>query len=232
MFTVLIGIQARSTSSRFPGKSLELVDTYTMTEAVINQAQTAARFLADGKYDVRVVTALLIPTGDKIKDKISGIPMVEGPEEDVLRRYRLAMIKFQPNWVCRLTGDCPMIPPDVISRHIMLAMKNNLDYISNVDPLFRTSIDGHDCEVISRRLFDHVCLNAEKPYQKEHVTIMIRENPPSWAKMGVIINRVDLSDFKLSVDTREDLERVRRQLHVIDLKIKKAKDKKYEVYRI
>ncbi len=232
MPTILIGVQARSTSARFPGKSLELVDSVSMTEAVLNNAQTAGRFLAAGNEDLSVVVALLIPTGDILKARVGGVAIIEGPEGDVLRRYRLAAIKYQPQYIVRLTGDCPLIPPDIISRHVMLAMKNNLDYISNVDPLFRTSIDGHDCEVMSRRLLDHICLNATKLYDKEHVTTMVREDPPPWAKLGAVINRIDLSDIKLSVDTRDDLERVRRQIHLIDQKIKKATDRRYEVYRI
>lgn len=231
--SVLIGIQARSSSSRFPRKSLAVIDSATMTEDVIMQARQAAKFLENGPQKLRVIVALLIPTGDELKSKVNGVPIIEGPEQDVLRRYRLASIKFQPQFICRLTGDCPLIPPEIISRHISIAVKHNLDYLSNVDPLFRTSVDGHDCEVLSKRLFDHVCINAEKEYEKEHVTIFVRENTPPWAKMGAVINRYDMSDYpKLSVDTRDDLDRVRQQKHLVELKIKKALERNYEIFRI
>ena len=84
------------------------------------------------------------------------------------------------------------------------------DYISNVDERFRTTLDGADCEVISRRLLDDTAQRATAPSDREHVTTLIRREPPAWAKIGVVLNHFDLSWIKLSVDTEEDLERVRR----------------------
>jgi spore coat polysaccharide biosynthesis protein SpsF (cytidylyltransferase family) len=50
---------------------------------------------------------------------------------------------------------------------------------------------------------------AREPYDKEHVTTVIRRNPPTWAKMGLAMSYLDLSGIKLSVDTEDDLHRVR-----------------------
>jgi hypothetical protein len=38
---------------------------------------------------------------------------------------------------------------------------------------------------------------------------MARRSPPDWARIGHVIGHLDQSNLKLSVDTMEDLERVR-----------------------
>jgi spore coat polysaccharide biosynthesis protein SpsF len=136
---------------------------------------------------------------------------VEGPLADVLGRYKIAVDRYNPDYVVRITGDCPLIVPNTIYRIMAMTTQFNYDYVSNVDERFRTSIDGHDTEVMSRRMFEHVAECATQASDREHVTTYIRRNPPIWAKLGLVMEAYDQSQQpKLSVDTQEDLERVRK----------------------
>lgn len=207
--TVLIGVQARSGSTRLPNKAHAPIAGRTMLDCVVGACRGTANFLMD-RGDVDVIVAVLCPVGDPIADIVYDAKVIPGPAMDVLERYRRAAAQVEADYVVRITGDCPLIPSFVISRHVQLALQKRYDYVSNVDERFRTTLDGADCEVISRRLLDDTAARADTPDDREHVTTLIRRSPPPWASIGVVVNHFDLSWLKLSVDTEEDLARVRK----------------------
>ncbi len=209
MTSVLIGIQARSGSTRLPRKAFETIGGKWMLDHVIDACKKSAAFIARDGIKTRVI--VLTPTADPIAQAFkSRCDILEGPEQDVLARYMLALDHHDPDYVVRITGDCPLIPSFVISRIISLALKHGYDYIGNGDERFRTSLDGVDCEVISTKLLEEVSRLAVTPGDREHVTTLIRRHPPAWANIGHVMNHFDHSDLKLSVDTPEDLDRVRK----------------------
>lgn len=206
---ILIGIQARSGSTRLPRKAFEMISGRMMLDRVVEACKSAAGNLERRGHKCTV--AVLTPEGDPIVQEFKTRATIEqGPEHDVLKRYELAFNKYEPDLLVRVTGDCPLIPPPLISHLTELAITKGYDYMSNVDDRFRTSIDGADCEVISARLFDVLAEHARTPYDREHVTPFVRRSPPEWAKLGIALNHFDVSDIKLSVDTPEDLDRVRK----------------------
>lgn len=221
---VLIAIQARSSSERLPRKAFELISGKTMLDRVISTCKVASRYMNDQpRLGISARVAVLTPTGDPVAEEFgSRCDIIEGPLEDVLTRYVMAVSHFDSDYVVRITGDCPMLPSFIISKLVTLATTNGYDYVSNVDERFRTALDGADCEVISRALLEDTDHRAKDPYDREHVTTAIRRDPPPWAKSGFVCNHFDLSDVKLSVDTPEDLERVRRAFELAHDKYQKA----------
>lgn len=222
---ILIAIQARSTSSRLPGKVLQLIDGKTMLDHVCDAAKRSADYLNrfTFKTGIAVHCCLVVPTGDPIVSQFRHkILVIEGSETDVLGRYMAAVDSQKPDWVVRITSDCPLIPPFIISKHIKLAVVNNYDYISNIDPRFRTALDGADCEVVSAKLMQWAHENAKPGPDREHVTPLCRSTPPRWAKCAAVIGFFDESEVKLSVDTSEDLEAVRHNFERVKDKIRQA----------
>lgn len=211
---VLIGIQARSGSKRLPRKAFEKIGGVTTLERVIVACKRAALYVNSRPrpdFHIKAKVAVVTPTDDPIVAAFSNrCDIYEGSERDVLDRYAKAVKHTDAAYLVRITGDCPLIPPMVISKMIFVAKNNSYDYVSNVDEKFRTSIDGTDCEIISRRLLDHVAATATDASDREHVTTFIRREPPSWAKIGVVVDPFDNSGTKLSVDTEEDLQNVRK----------------------
>jgi spore coat polysaccharide biosynthesis protein SpsF (cytidylyltransferase family) len=218
---VLIGIQARSGSTRLPRKAFEMISGRMMLDRVIEAGKFAAANLEKNGH--KAIVAVLTPTNDPIVQEFrSRVEIVEGPEHDVLARYQVAAEKYDPELTVRITGDCPLIPAPLITYLTNLAINKGYDYISNADERFRTAIDGADCEVISRRLLDHTAELATRPHDREHVTPFIRRTPPEWARLGLAWNHFDLSGIKLSVDTQEDLERVRQAFETSFAKYQEA----------
>ena len=210
---VVIGIQARSTSARFPRKWAALIDGKPLLQHVIDACNRSALYMNRHRDKTRMLvqTALLIPDGDEIGEAFRGkTTIVRGPEQDVLQRYSVMADKLDADYIVRITGDCPLIPPFLITKHIKTAVINGYDYLSNVNESSRTAADGMDCEVISRKLLQYAVENTVDPYDREHVTpFMRRRNLPIWVRTGQIVGFLELSGLKLSVDTEEDLERVR-----------------------
>ncbi len=225
---VLIGVQARSTSARFPNKHQNLLNGRMIIDHVIDACMSAC-YYANKNYGprmgVNVKVALLTPVDDPLASVMRNrLPVIEGPEHDVLQRYVTAQEKFSADYICRITGDCPLIPAYVISKHIVVAIKNNYDYLSNVDEEFRTVEDGLDCEIMSKKMLEWLGTYAKAPEYREHVTLMARAKKPNWAKMGLMLGDFDHSKDKYSVDTPEDLERVRAHLAAATNRRRAAKE--------
>lgn len=234
---VVIGIQARSTSKRFPRKVFETIGDRTMIEHVICAALTSANYVnyKSNQSGVRVEVALLIPEGDKeLRQYSKRLQLIEGSEDDVLSRYVAMQYSTSADYIVRITGDCPLIQPHVITKHINVATSYEFDYLSNVDEECRTSPDGWDCEVMSARFLDYISKNVKEKSDREHVTTFGRREPPSWAKVGQVIGYLDMSDLKLSVDTPEDLERVRMAYERVQTSLKKADERhgRGNIYRL
>ncbi len=209
-------MQARSTSERFPGKCFEKIgDELSMIEWVLEAARQSARFINGTSYYRTTVTVVaLVPRGDPLVSFLSekGYAVVVGDEHHVLSRYKELLDTFQADYIVRLTGDCPLIPPFLITKHVKVAVQDRLDYCSNVSPDWRTEADGRDCEVMSRQTLQWLTVNVCDPLDAEHVTTLLRREPPDWLKEGRVIGFMDHSALKFSVDTPEDLARVRDQV--------------------
>jgi spore coat polysaccharide biosynthesis protein SpsF (cytidylyltransferase family) len=119
-------------------------------------------------------------------------------------------------YICRITGDCPLIPHHLISKAITLAVVNEYDYTSNVNEKVRTSMDGHDVEVMSAKALKWADINSQGK-EREHVTLALRSSRiPNTFKIGHMIGYTTMPLKKLSVDTEQDLEVVREEVDTLD----------------
>lgn len=222
MKKVVIAIQARSESKRFPRKIYELIADKPMLEHVIDRCRESQWY--QNKYThntgVGVHIAVVSPYGDSVKDDfdyIKGVKFFEGPEDDVLARYQICAEQTQADYIVRITSDCPLIPAAVITKMVKIAVMNDADYVSNVFPEIRTFCDGHDCEVMSARALKWAHENAKDPRDREHVTTYIRHSASvDQFKICHVIGHQTLARIKLSVDTREDLENVRKEFETLE----------------
>lgn len=242
---VSIGIQARSTSTRLPGKISKSIGTRTLLERVIDAGESCASYINRYSFSNRIHCGVfvLVPEGDPVLDSLHGHKdkLIAGDENDVLSRYVHMANETNADFIVRVTADCPVIPHFVIFKGVNVAVKNGLDYVSNVadiDETMRTSIDGHDVEVLSRRALDWLDINAIGK-DREHVTSLLRAlPPPPNIRFGGLFGHVDFyhPDFKnvkLSVDTEEDFQRVVGMHESLEDKISKYRTiyGKHSVFR-
>ena len=102
-----------------------------------------------------------------------GVRVVMGSENDVLSRYHQAAVSVKADIIMRVTGDCPLIDPEICGR-VLASMGNGIEYVSNVDP--RGWPQGLDCEVFTFDALDRAHKEADDPYDREHVTPFMRRN--------------------------------------------------------
>jgi spore coat polysaccharide biosynthesis protein SpsF len=194
-------IQARMTSTRLPGKVLEPL---AGIPSIVFMADRVRR--AKTVDDVVVVTSSH-PSDDELVAVLGRhkINVFRGELEDVLDRFKCAAEKHIADRYVRLTGDCPLIVPQLIDEVVSGLDNAHVEYSSNIDP--PSFADGLDVEAFTRQLLFLANETATSTSEREHVTIWMRENLPSNKRF----NReaiVDSSHLRITVDYPEDLELV------------------------
>lgn len=199
-------IQARMGSQRFPGKVLAELDGTPMIDHVIARAQAI-----DGVDEV----VLNIPTGVENDALAHGRPCpvyrVRDQEVDVLLSYIEVATATRANVIMRLTGDCPLLAPDLSGEVLQLFKDQAPDYCANIQP-HTTWADGWDTEVFSYKALQTARIGSDSRWARQHVTVMMRQlcaclyGPPA---------ELDLTGLKWSVDSRRDLVRVQTVLDVL-----------------
>jgi len=195
-----------------------------IVEHVIDTCKRAATFIEGMPgHDVACSVALLIPHGDPLLKYEKSLPVIQGPEDDVLKRYATAAEQSYPDYIVRITADCPLLPEFVITSMVKYSLRGGYDYVTNIIPEFRTAIDGHDCEVLSHKLLSYLDKTAVDAEDREHVTTFLGKHAPLWMRLYGVIGYYDLSHIKLSVDTEEDLVAVRKQYAAVERKLEIAR---------
>ena len=202
----MIGVQARSGSTRLKGKCSLEIDRGpgSLAGNVMVQANYASMWI--GKQAVAV---MLVPIGDPIMKKFKDrYEVFEGDELDVLGRYYDAAEEYNPDYIVRLTGDCPWMTSHMIMKCVRATIKYGADYCSNI--LVRTFMEGLDVEVISRRLLKALDSKVHSDSGREHVTSeipnLIKEGRLQGFVFHTVLSYYDLSHIKTSIDTREEYD--------------------------
>jgi spore coat polysaccharide biosynthesis protein SpsF len=195
-------IQARTGSTRLPGKVLQEIGGKTMLARVVERVRRAKQI-----DEVSVATTDR-PADDAILEECKrlGVKVSRGDQDDVLDRYYRAAQLAKAEAVVRITSDCPLIDPEVIDKTVSAFLEAKPDYASNA--LERTYPRGLDTEVMSFTALSRAWQEARKPHEREHVTPYIYEHPDKF-KLLPVTGPGDFSSYRWTVDTEEDLEFVR-----------------------
>ena len=198
-------IQARMSSSRFPGKVLESLGGLPLIVYMARRAAIARRL--DGVVVLTSTDASDDPLAAALAS--ADVAVFRGDLHDVLSRYAQAAQAFGATEVVRLTGDCPLIDPGVIDAVIDLRRSHGADYASNIDP--PTYPDGLDVECFTGTVLQRALAEARLPSEREHVTLWMRTEVASLQRTSLHAI-ADASALRLTVDYPDDLLAVRRLL--------------------
>jgi len=198
MKNIIIIIQARMGSTRFPGKVMTEIVGYPVLWHIVNRVQCSK--LAN---DIVVATSVkrVDDTIEQLCNEMN-INCYRGEELDVLDRYYQAAKIYKAETVVRITADCPLVDPFLIDNIIELFTNSITDFASNVNP--PTFPDGYDIEIFSFSALESSWKNANQKYQREHVTNYITENPDRYTSVNFFSLR-NLADWRLTIDYVEDI---------------------------
>jgi spore coat polysaccharide biosynthesis protein SpsF len=197
---VVVVVQARMTSSRFPGKIMQplagspLVRRTVERAARIKGVDRIVVALAEGKAHDAAMAAF---------DGL-GVDVVRGDEHDVLARTAAAARAASAGVVVRITSDCPLVDPPVseaVLAAYMAAKGETLRYA-------RTAFDegfplGFDTEVMDASALYEADERATDPYEREHVTPYIWRRPDQYPSL-ILTGKPDRRAWRLVVDTEDD----------------------------
>ncbi len=198
-------IQARTGSTRLPGKVLLKLAGKTMLSQVIERVKRAK------KID-EIIIATTTSKKDEVVIKIAkaeNVKFFSGNENDVLDRYYNAAKKFEADIIARITSDCPLIDPKIIDNTIELFEKEKADYASNV--FERTFPRGLDVEIFSFKALEKAWKEAKENVYREHVTSYIYGNPKMFKLASLTAEKKFFApELRFCVDTKEDFELMKK----------------------
>lgn len=196
-------------STRLPGKVLLDLAGRPVLEWVVSRLSRA------GSLFRIVIATSAQPSDDPIEDLClaRGWNVFRGSEEDVLDRYYQASLQYPGDAVVRVTADCPLVDPVVVDQVVgALFASPSVDYASNILAP-RTFPRGLDVEAFTVRALTEAW-HLDDSAWREHVTPILYRTPDRF-RLRSVANEEDLSNYRWTVDTPEDLEAVRALIRLV-----------------
>ena len=194
----LVVLQARMSSTRLPGKVMSQINGHPMIYWEISRISKA-----------KLVNKTVVAISDQSSDDILANYLesihqeyIRGSLDNVLSRYVKAEENYNPSAIIRLTADCPLVMPELIDQYLEIFYKSNFDYLSNTLEL--SYPDGLDIEIIRPGIFKELLEFNLSEEEKEHVTLGVYSRKDKFRTHNVS-NQTNISDFRWTVDTLDDL---------------------------
>lgn len=192
-------VQARTSSSRLPGKVLKEILGKPMILLELERIRQC-------RYIDEIVLATSLDESDALLAKTvknAGYPVYLGNLNDVLDRYYQCAKLYSSEHVVRITGDCPVIDPQIVDSVIVKHLQEENDYTSNT--LGKTTFpDGLDTEVIRYDALEKAWQEAKLLSEREHVTQYIIKHPEIFKQGSYYCEIKDLGNERWTVDELED----------------------------
>lgn len=191
-------IQARTGSTRLPEKVLAEIQGKPLLTHVFER-------ISYSRYCHQIVLATTQEQEDDRLGVLSeeyGVLLYRGSTHDVLDRYFHAAKTYEADIVVRVTADDPFKDPGVADKIIEEFLQEDYDYVSNT--LTPTYPEGLDIEVFSFNALQTAYREAQKLFEREHVTPYIWMHPEKFVLKNIACEK-DYSAMRWTIDTPEDL---------------------------
>jgi spore coat polysaccharide biosynthesis protein SpsF (cytidylyltransferase family) len=202
---LVIITQARFGSSRLPGKVLKKIGNKSLLELHLQRLKK-----------VTVANKIIVATTHEPEsEKIIAIAQNEnclfyrGSTEDVLDRFFHASKLFDSSYIVRVTSDCPLIDPVLVSKVIQYTIEHDFTYCM----LSEQFPDGVDVEVFKTEELVEAYLNAKLQSEREHVTPYIRSKSKERKFYGQYECREgNFKEIRFTVDEEVDIKAIKMLL--------------------
>lgn len=127
----------------------------------------------------------------------------KGSLDNVLERYVLANRQYGGDVVIRITGDCPLIDPEIVDLTVNAFMDADKDYIITGSGIRGLAAEVFSAEALERTYKTVEALTDFSNY-KEHVTIYMYRHPDEFSVGGAIMRDELNRPYRLCVDEIDD----------------------------
>tara|TARA_B100001778_G_scaffold235278_1_gene196137 strand:+ start:7258 stop:8001 length:744 start_codon:yes stop_codon:yes gene_type:complete len=195
--------QARTGSTRFPNKILQKVNGESLLSIHIRRIKNSK------KINFIIIATTNKKGDDVVEDEANNLSVkcFRGSEEDVLDRFYQAAKPYNPDYVVRLTSDCPLIDPNLIDKIIKIAIKSEVDYCSNT--LVESYPDGQDIEVFSFSSLEKAWNESKLNSEREHVTPYMKKNLKT---LNIHSNNMNYNKVRMTVDVPPDFQVIKKMI--------------------
>lgn len=189
-------IQARCDSSRLPGKVLMDLGGKPVLRRVIERVQRSRN--VDEVFVVTSIGKENLPVLRLCADL--GVRVFAGAEADVLDRYYQMAKLIKPDYVIRVTADCPCYDWRLLDQAIE-TVGADMDYLWDAD---ETLPDGLDLEIIGFHALERSWKEARLSSEREHVTQYVRKHPELFCIQNFRCPISGISNLRWTLDEPED----------------------------
>ena len=196
----LVMIQARCGSTRLPNKVLKDLCGKPALERMIDRVRRSKKV-----DEVMVVTSIeknnlpILKLCSEIEVRV-GI----GSENDVLDRFYQTAKLLRPEYVIRLTADCPCFDAELLDLAIE-GLDEDTDYCGMTSESFA---DGLDLEIMKFTALERAWREANHAFEREHVTQYIVRHPEIFKLQNFESPIGYFGNHRWTVDEPEDFELV------------------------
>lgn len=202
---IVATIEARMTSSRLPGKVLLQVFGKPMLHHLVTRLRMVPSLDA-------IVLATTVNADDDVLEEFAreeGIGCFRGSEEDVMSRVIGAATSASADIVVEITGDCPLVDPQIVEQVIRMFHVHQVAYISNAH--IRSFPDGMDVQVFRLETLRTSAAMTDDPLDREHVTLHIRNHPELFPPVHLVAPpEQHWPELGVTLDDSRDYELIRR----------------------
>ena len=177
---IVATIEALMTSSRLPGKVLLPALGKPMLHHLVQRLRGTPSI--DDIVLATTVNATDAPLVAFAREE--GIQVYRGSEEDVMARVIGAAEAGGADVIVEITGDCPIIDPDIIEQTIQMFLHHDAAYVSNDH--IRSYPDGMDTQVFRLETLKRSAAMTDQPLDHEHVSLHIRNHPELFPKVHLV----------------------------------------------
>lgn len=194
---VLCVVQARMSSSRFPGKVLEPFAGLTVIELLLQ------RLKCSELIDCTIVATSNDKSDDRLTEVLDKHLVYRGDLHDVRSRFIELSKIHQPELMVRITADCPLTCGLLVDQVIKAHLEFGAEYTANCN--VDSYPKGFDVEVFNAEILTRESFLTESVYEKEHVTPWMYREENLIVQNFRFISSSSSKSVNFSVDTLQDL---------------------------
>ncbi len=193
-------IQARMSSTRFPGKVLCEVKGKPLLGYLLER-------LRKSKDLDRILVGTSVDSSDEPIVKFcqaEGVECYRGPLDNVSKRFLEMIHIYRLDSFVRISADSPFLDAQLVDEAVGIFQKGSYDMVTNVHP--RSFPKGESVEVLRSDVFSRSYSEMKEAEEFEHVTSFFYKNAEGYKIFNLSLPSGDYSKVNLSVDTQDDFE--------------------------
>lgn len=198
---IVAAIQVSTKSLRLPGKAFKDICGKPVLVRIIERLRKAE------EVDGIVIATTVRPEDDALAGFAAerDLGCVRGEVTDVVGRLLAAARLAGADAVLRVTGDSPMVDPELVNAVIgrYRTLGERVSFVTTCLP--PTFPEGYSMEVLPRNLLEHLDAVLVTPDDRETFAIYISKNTNLYSR-SVVSYRKDASNFRLTLDYPEDFQ--------------------------